>query len=101
MADIQLPVFTGENFQILKTTLENEVWHVHAKFGDVEKNLEVRGTAEHVLQVMNALSKTPEKIASLRNRARFIVENGQVLGQIIAKAKSVSPFHLHLFKSFT
>ncbi len=96
----QFPVISGEQFQIFKASQDKGgLWHVHARLGNVLRNVEVRGTAEHVLQVMDALSNLPEKVASLRDRARFMVENGQVLGSgIMAATKKVHPFHLHLFR---
>lgn len=95
------PIYTGEYFQILELIKGERGWFVRAKLHSVEKTLEVEGSQEDVLQIVDTLSRHSELVENLKDKEVFQIENGYVKAPgIELLAEKINPFSKRIFTHF-
>lgn len=100
MERVEIPVLTGENFQIHEAHFRDGKWHVVASFGHVQMRFGVEGGVEHLLQVLTTLGQSQEHLRSLSGRVSFTIIGSQVEGEGLSlPAKRVDPFLIRIFKA--
>lgn len=66
MSRVKPPVYTGENFTILRAERQAENWHVTAQIGGKTRSLRVLGPEENILKALGKKIVTPFELRLLK-----------------------------------